>query len=80
MQRTSRLALACAVTLLTAACSGESLKRLGYAVGAQQACMAANEDHIYESAEDLKCTTLQGSADLSYDEYTAARDHALNEK
>tara|TARA_R110002073_G_scaffold257667_2_gene420498 strand:+ start:42 stop:284 length:243 start_codon:yes stop_codon:yes gene_type:complete len=79
MQRVSILLLACVIVLAGTACSGESLKRFGYAVGAQHACLAANEAHVYESAEDLQCTALQGHEDLTYDEYSAARRQALNE-
>ena len=79
MQRVSGFLLTCAIVLAGTACSGESLKRFGYAVGAQQACLSANEQHVYESAEDLQCTLLQGHEDLTYDEYAAARRQALNE-
>ncbi len=79
MRRTPALVVTCTIALLTGACSGESLKRFGYAVGAQQACVAANEDHVYESLENLQCSARQGTEDLSYDDYAAARERALDE-
>lgn len=79
MQQVSGFLLACVVALTGTACSGESLKRFGYAVGAQHACMTTNEQHVYESAEDLQCTTLQGHEHLPYNEYAAARQQALDE-
>ena len=79
VQRVSILLFVCAIVLAGTACSGESLKRFGYAVGAQHACRSANEAHVYESAEDLQCTALQGHEDLTYDEYAAARRQALHE-
>lgn len=79
MRTTPALVLTCTIALLTGGCSAESLKRFAYAVGAQQACAAANEDHVYESLEDLQCSAKQGTDDLSYDAYTAAREQALDE-
>lgn len=67
------------VALTGTACSGESLKRFGYALGAQHACLSANAEHVYESAEDLQCTARQGHEDLTYDEYAAVRRQTLDE-
>jgi hypothetical protein len=79
MQQISSFILACVVAFTGTACSGESLQRFGYVVGAPHACISANEEHSCESAEDLRCTALQGHEDSTYDEYTAAREQALNE-
>lgn len=77
-RRALALLLVSGVVLSVSACSGESLRRFGYAVGAQHACQSANAQHVYESAEDLQCMSLQGPEDLTYDEYTDARRQALD--
>ncbi len=79
MQQISDYLLIGVVAASVTACSGESLKRFGYAVGAQHACRSANEGHVYESVEDLQCTARQAHDGETYDEYVAARERALNE-
>lgn len=75
----TRFLLAGAIALAGTACSGEAVKRFGYTMGAQSACRSANAEHVYESAEDLRCTTLQTHEGQSYDDYVTARKQALND-
>jgi hypothetical protein len=58
-------------------CGMEEIKRHGYAIGKQQACMENNENLPNESAHDLECISTAQKEGMSYDDYQEARKEAL---
>lgn len=61
----------------SSSCGLEEIKRHGYAVGKQHACMENNENLPNESAHDLECISTAQEQGMSYDEYQEARKEAL---